>query len=279
MRFLPLATVAAACAACMACGADAPIRWDPEMRGRGAMVPGARMVFTDAGIPAVQAALEPLRWPEDSLTCGSTRVAVPAGGGAQAAVWWRTSKPIPGAPQGQDTLLAARTPDGIVWEKPVPVAIAAARGCRSAPAALAVDSVTGTLHIGFYGQIAGQAGVGVARLEPGAAAISGVALVAADRVRRLVAIAARGDTVAVAHEAPAPSGGTVRLAISGHKSQFPVDCGSPTDGSARGFSPVVALTNGRVAVGWNEARRGDRMPVAVARVGEIRRACEPSRRE
>ena len=279
MRFLRVVIVVTACAAGIACGTDAPIHWDPEVRLRGAMAPGARMVLTVGGIPAVQAALEPFRWPEDSLTCASTRVAVWAGGESQAAVWWRSAQSAAGAAQGQDTLLVARTPDGMMWDRPVPVAIAVDRGCRSAPPALAADSVTGTLHIGFHGLVAGQAGVGVARLEPGAVAVSGVALVAADRVRRLVAIAVRGDTVAVAHEASASSGGTVRLAISGHKSQFPVDCGSPADGSARGFAPVVALADGRVAVGWNEVRRGNRMPVAVARVGDIRRACEPSRRD
>lgn len=279
MRFLSRATVATACAACMACGADAPIRWDPEVRGRGAMVPGARMVLTEAGIPAVQVAFEPFRWPDDSLTCASTRVAVPAGGGAQAAVWWRASSHAGGASPGPDTLFVARTSDGMIWEPPVRVAGAAVRGCRSAPAALAVDSATGSVHIGFHGLVAGQVGVGVARLDPGAVAISGVALVAPDHLRRLVAIAVRGDTVAVAHEASGPDGVTVRLAISGRKSQLPVDCGSPTGGSARGFAPVVALASGRVAVGWNEARRGDRMPAAVARVGDIRRACEPSRRE
>ena len=274
MRFPRFAIVMLVCAAC---GADAPIRWDPAVRVPGAIMPGARMVLTSEGVPAVQAALQPFRWPEDSLACTATRIAVQAGSTAQVAAWWRSSRRVAGAPQAPDTLLVARTPDGVIWGTPVPMAAAAERACRSAPAGLVVDAIAGTAYVGFHGLVSGQPGVGLAWLERGAAAISGAVLVAAGRLPRLVAIAVRGDTVALAYEASGPSGGDIRLAISGRKSQFPVDCGSVADGSARAFAPVIALANGRVAVGWNEARRGDRMPAAVARAGEIRRACEPSR--
>ncbi len=279
MRFLRFAVIVSTCAVSVGCGTDAPIHWNPEVRIPGAMAPGARMVITAAGVPAVQAALEPFRWPEDSLACTSTRVAVPAGGEAQLAAWWRSPRPKAGGPSAPDTLLLARASDGITWGTPVSVAVAAVRACRSAPAALASDAATGAAHIGFFGLVGGQAGIGVARLEPGAAAISGAMRVAADRVPRLVAIAARGDTIAVAYEASGSSGGAVRLAISGRRSQIPEDCGSVADGAARVFAPVVALADGHVAVGWNEARSGDRMPAAVARVGDIRRPCEPSRRD
>jgi hypothetical protein len=96
-------------------------------------------------------------------------------------------------------------------------------------------------------------------------------LVTAQSAPAAAAIATRGDTVVVAWGATDLDAGGVRLALSVPPAHIPDIRGTISAAGARVVAPAVALRDGRVAVAWNEPRRGDVPPAAVVHVGRILR--------
>jgi len=245
-----------------------PVAWEPDRRVPGAMAPGARMVLLESGIPAMQPVLTPVRWPDDSLACPASFVAAGLGVGTVFAVWRTTLD------SGATQLRAARSSDGgIAWDESHPVGAIerTGSGCRRPPAAISVDSATGTVHVVYHGKAAAGIGVVSVRARSPAWLFGAPELIARGGLPATAAIAAYGDTVAVVFESPAPPPGEIWLALSAAGRDIPGARVVLSVPGVRAFAPAVALSGGRIGVAWNEARHGGEGPMAVARVGRLGR--------
>lgn len=165
---------------------------------------------------------------------------------------------------------------GLSWEEPV---IPDSRQspeppCRRPPPSLFADSANGFLHVAYFSEVSGGAGVyyvhsmDAARLEqvgPGMFE-QPVALTYGRRAAR-TSVASRGDTVVVAYEDPNSARGGIQLAVSstaGHSFEGRVPLPGGTGVVAH---PRVALTAGRVTVTWREVGDTSR---ALRRSGSFR---------
>jgi hypothetical protein len=82
---------------------------------------------------------------------------------------------------------------------------------------------------------------------------------------------APGSTLVVAWDATGLDAGGLRLALSVAPAHIPDIRGAVSAAGAGAVAPAVDLRDGRVAVAWNEPRRGDVPPAAVVHVGRILR--------
>lgn len=222
------------------------------------------MVLLAGGVPAVQVAWAPMRWPDDVAACAQTFAAARGRGDTVYAVW-RT---------GKDTTttvvrVARSVNAGIAWDPPVSLGTAepAPAGCAQPAPGIAVDTLTSGVHVVFHGNSAGVTGTFTATKARSNRAFAAPVRIATGARPAPAAIAALGDTLVVVYEAPTVPEGAMWLAISlgaGHIPAIRIAL-SPT--GTRAFSPSVALGGGRVGAAWNEARHGDQGPAAVARVG------------
>lgn len=256
-----------------ACAAPDAIAWDAERRVDGAMAPGVTLVLDDAGVPAIREPWTPLRWPDDSSACAGTRVAARGRGDTAVAAWWRATAARGLDPSGQGLdaeLVVARADDGVSWGEPRVAGRAAGRACPAFPASVTVDETTGDAHVVYHGKSA--AGLGIHRVTLQASAMTaGPVLVDSGAAPRRAAVAARGDTVAVAFETRLNGSPDVWLALSLASGHIPDIRGGVSPRGGRAFAPAVALRDAHVAVAWNEPRRGATPPAAAVRVGRIRR--------
>lgn len=244
---------------------DGPVAWEPDRRVPGAMAPAATMVLVDGGIPAMQPAWNPVRWPDDSLACAGSFAAARARADTMFAVWRTVTK------KGTQLWLARSGNGGVAWDAPVAVGPAelVSKGCRRPPAGVAVDTTRGVVHVAYYGAATRGSGIVTSRIARDGRRASTPELIASGDVPAAAAIAARGDTVAIVFEAPVSPGGIIWLALSTRGSQIsPVRMPLSTPG-VRASVPAVALAAGRVGAAWNEGRHGTEGPAAVARVGRL----------
>jgi hypothetical protein len=240
-RFLvPIAAMAFA-----DCG-GAPVTWDPAVTRAGDALPGrlqldgSELRFT-TDTAALIAPVVP------GACAGSARVALAGTSGTERYVaWW--------APRADSSaaLLSARSTDaGRSWSAPEPVDTADHRpaGCRRPAPAIAADSATGYVHVAYSMRDAQGAGVFFSHsMERGKMFHWPVTIVYGDNLTDL-AIAARGDTVAIAYIEPSTDHPRLGLALShtmGHIFENRMTVPSSDDAS----DPAIALGAGRIGVAW-----------------------------
>ena len=165
---------------------------------------------------------------------------------------------------------------GVSWEEPV---IPDSREspeppCRRPPPSLFADSANGFLHVAYFTEAPGGAGVyyvhsmdapRLVQVGPGMFE-QPVALTYGRRAAR-TSVASRGDTVVVAYEDPNSARGGIQLAVSstaGHSFEERIPLPGGTGAVAH---PSVTLAAGRVTVTWREAGDTSR---ALRRSGSFR---------
>ncbi len=264
-----LAVLAAtALSASVTCGDSFPVAWDGEHRVAGLVAPGVTLVLGDGDVPAILPAIAPLRWPSDSLACPGTRAAIAGPGDTLVAAWWS------GDSAAYLVLRTARSPDGgLNWDSPVAAGLATpgASRCTRPPPGIAVDGGTGDVLLAYQGRADTASGIVVSVVSRASGRARAPQLVAPGERPAMAAIAAAGDTVIVAFEAPYAGDASVWLAISSGSGHIPSVAGRASSGRARAFAPIAALRGSRIAVAWIEARNGSAGPSVVARVGTLRR--------
>ncbi|HEX2719285.1 MAG TPA: hypothetical protein VHM67_16580 [Gemmatimonadaceae bacterium] len=204
----------------------------------------------------VPPSLEP---PQRTDACpGSVRVAASGTSGTERyATWW--------SPRADSTswLVAARSVDGgKSWEvaQAIDTLDMITRGCERPAPAIAADSIAGYVHVAY--SMRAPEGVGVFfshSMDRGRLFHSPVPIMYGERLTE-TAIAALGDTVAIAFVDPNMRVPRVGLAFSrtmGHVFEDRLDV---PGGRGTASRPQVALASGSVAVAWIE-----RDPTGAAR--------------
>jgi hypothetical protein len=247
----------------ISCGGTAPIAWLPATVSAGSSLPG-RLVLGEVARFSTDTAM--LVAPGVAGACsGSVRVALSGASGVERyAAWW--------APRADSSaaLLAARSVDGgRSWSSPEPVDTADHHpiGCNRPAPAIAADSSSGYVHVAYSMRDAQGAGVFFSHsMDHGRMFHSPVTIMYGDQLTD-VALAAHGDTVAVAFIDPSSDHPEVGLALShtmGHIFEHRLTVPSSTDA----YTPAIAFAPGRVAVAWVH-RVPDGESSVVMRVGRF----------
>jgi hypothetical protein len=251
-------------AAIAGCAPDTAIVWEPERRVPGAMAPGITLVISEGGVPAARPFLAPLRWPDDSLACATTRAAVRGRGDTLVAAWWRADSLVPAV------LRVAVSPNGgIDWSAASDIGVAAprTRGCGRPAPGIGIDTTDGRIAVAFHGTARDTAGVLVRTAVLPSLAPLDLRIAAVGGAPRSAAVAIAAGAGAVAFESPAEADGAVWLALLPGSGHIPAKPERVTQDGARAFAPAVAVHDRTIAVAWNEAARGGNGPAAVVRVG------------
>ena len=246
------------------CGDASPVVWDAATTRAGDALPGRLALDNGATSFGTDTAMliAPLL---DNACQGSARVALSGSSGTERYVaWWS-----PRADSSAE-LLAARSVDGgRSWSAPEPVDTAdhTPVGCKRPAPAIAADSVSGYVHVAYGMRDAQGAGVFFSHsMERGRMFHAPVTVVYGERLSS-VAIAVRGDTVAVAYVDPSADHPPLGLALSytmGHSFEERLIVPSTKDVS----EPAVALAAGRVAVAFVHRTPGGATSV-VSQVGRL----------
>jgi hypothetical protein len=242
--------------AMVACARAEPVEWaEPSKRSADAL-PGKLSVGSDARAHFLSNST-----PIDStitLPPGACRASVRtawsgASGQERYAVWWSARTDSSAA------LLASRSMDrGATWSAPQSVDSLDSSnvGCARPSPAVAVDSVTGYVHVAYAMHAPEGTGVFFAHaMDRGAMYHSPVAIIYGDRLVD-VDVAALRDTVAVTYSDPSMRYPRIGLALSrtmGHIFEVRIPAVARTgSGNAAATSPAVALASGRIALAWIE---------------------------
>lgn len=243
------------------------VSWGGETRFVGPPAANSRLVLGADGAPAFAALWAPPTTPGGAAVCPGSLVASLARGDTAFAAWW--------AGRGDSTaiLVVARSNDGgRAWGVAV-IADSADRartGCRRESPFLAVDSLTGYVHVAYF--LVAPEGPGLFlthSMEGGALFHAPVPVVYGERASA-AAVATWGDTVAVAFTDPNAAAPQLWLAISrstGHIFEQRASVSSPAASASR---PAVALRGDRIAVAWYETARGGETGTTVIRTGRLR---------
>ena len=257
-------SIALAAAAGAACSNSSPVAWDAAVTRNADALPGR--LALDSSAPGFRADtamfIAPLR---DGACAGSARVALSGTSGTERYVAWWSPRPDSSA-----ELLAARSIDGgQSWGAPevVDTADHTPVGCKRPAPAIAADSASGYVHVAYGMRDAQGAGVFFSHsMERGRMFHSPVTIVYGERLAS-VAIAALGDTVAIAYVDPSSDHPPLGLALShtmGHIFEHRLIVPSTKDVS----NPAVALNSGRIAVAFVHRTPGGATSV-VSRVGRL----------
>lgn len=243
---------AIAIATVAACSAQPPLDWDAAVTANGGPRPG-RLVI-ERGAATFTSDTGTLVAPSMPGACaGSARVALVGGGGAERYVaWW--------APRNDSStaLVLARSVDGgVSWSAPEPVDTAdhSLTGCKRPAPAIVADSASGYVHVAYAMRDAQGAGVFFSHsMARGQMFHAPVTIVYGERLVD-VAIAARGDTVAVVYVDPSADHPPLGLALShtmGHIFEQRLSVPATTDAG----EPAIAIAPGKLAVGWVRRANG-----------------------
>ena len=257
--------LALAAATLAACTSSSPVDWDAPVTRGGDALPG-RLVIGRTGEPRFDVDTTMLAAPVLAGACeGSARVALSGSSGAERYVaWW--------APRADSSaaLVAARSTDGgQSWGAPEPIDTAdhTPVGCKRPAPAIVADSASGYVHVAYSMRDADGAGVFFSHsMDHGKMFHSPVTIVYGERLAG-VAIAARGDTVAVAYVDPSADHPPVGLALS-HTAGHIFEERLIVPGSIDVTDPAVTLAPGRVAIAWVHRIPGGATSV-VSRVGNL----------
>ena len=252
-----------------ACG-GAPLTWDPAVIAAGAALPGR--LGLDAGEPRFTTDTASLVPPSIPGACaGSARVALSGASGTERYVaWW--------APRDDSSaaLLSARSTDGgRSWSVPEPVDTADHRpvGCIRPAPAIAADSSSGYVHVAYSMRDAQGAGTFFSHsMDRGKMFHWPVTITYGDHLTD-VAIAVRGDTVAIASIEPSSDHPQLGLALShtmGHIFEDRLTVPSSSDAS----DPAIAIAPGRIGVAWIHHIPGGATAL-VTRIGRFGGSARP----
>ena len=253
----------------VACGTGEPLAWEAALTRSGSALPGRLTV--DAGEPRFTADTTALVAPAIAGACaGSVRVALSGASGAERyAAWW-----APRADSSASLLSARSTDGGKSWSAPEPVDTAdhRATGCDRPAPSIAADSATGYVHVAYSMRDAQGAGIFFSHsMEHGKMFHWPVTIVYGDHLTD-VAIAVRGDSVAIAYVEPSSDHPQVGLVLShtmGHIFEERLTVPSSSDAS----DPAIALAPGRLGVAWIHHAPGGATSL-VTRTARIERSSQ-----
>jgi hypothetical protein len=215
----------------VACKAD-PVMWgEPVFRG-GPQSPRDSIARTTIA---------------DSAMC-PVSVRVAAAGNTSYAAWWRVN-----ADSSSSLMVARANADGS-WNKPVVADSTdhSNRGCGRPAPAIAVDTVSGYVHVAYFLEPAAGPGIFFAHsMDSGVTFHSPVPVVFGKTASR-VSIATRGDKVAVAYEDPNAQQPMIGVALSktmGHIFEARVQA---TPDNGRAMQPVVRIDRDSLRLWWRE---------------------------
>lgn len=265
-----------ACALLAACADASGVEWGAveQLSGGGGLAnAGTAGAGTAAGSGRVPYADEHVEFDPPGACAGSVRLA--RGRGTEVhAVWWE-ARPDSGA-----ALRAARSDDGgRRWRAPVPVDTldAGYAGCRRPPPAIAVDSVLGYVHVVYYLDAPEGAGLFFSHsMERGDLYHEPVAIMYGERPSA-GAVAAHGNTVAVAFEEPNAARPQVWFTLSTTAGHMFGPRTRLSGTSVAAAQPRIAVTDAGVVVEWLEsadrggAASGASAARVVTRVGRLPR--------
>lgn len=247
-----------------ACDRD-PVAWDDAVPLPTTLTSSEDIAFEGHGsdrlVPRVPPTFSP---PVFTAQCAaSVRVARDTIGDWYAT-WWSVRE------DSTADIVVSRSDDGVVWAPPVRVdsVDAGPVGCRRPPPAISVNG--GYVYVAYA--MAAREGPGIFAshsMDRGMTFHSPVAVVYGERIGR-VAIAARGDLVAIAYQDPNSDPPRIGLALSrtrGHTFEDR-ELVSPPTGAAS--APGVALGDGVVAVTWARGTGADASAPRMLRIGTIR---------
>jgi hypothetical protein len=183
-----------------------------------------------------------------------------------AAAWWSLR------PDSSVRLVAALSPNrGATWSPAAPVDTldASRRGCARPAPAVAIDPKSGYIHVAYWMEAPEGPGVFFSHsMDEGASYHAPIPIIYGNRPAA-VAIAASGDTLAIAYEDPNAATPAIGLALS--KSQGHLFERKGILASARGARaerPLVAVQGSTLLVGWLEP--GEGAGDVVVRRGSVR---------
>ena len=254
--------VAAVCV--ITCAAGTPVSWDPAVTTSAEALPG-RLVIS-GGAVAFATDTAALIAPTLPGACiGSARVALTGASGAERYVaWWE-----PRSDSSTALVLARSVDGGRSWSAPETVDSAdhTLTGCKRPAPAIAADSASGYVHVAYAMRDAQGAGVFFSHsMEHGQMFHSPVTIVYGDRLTD-VAIAAHGDTVAIAYVDPNSEHPQLGLALSrtmGHIFEQRLSVPATNDVS----EPSIAIAPGRLAIAWVHRTSGGTAAM-MTRVGHF----------
>ena len=245
---LLLATTLAA-----ACG-DAPIAWSEPASLPPSLGDFDRLEMQRDG--SVLTALDSIvTLPERATRCAGSLRAARDTSGEWYAVWWDTRA------DSTAEIVVARSADGVSWDAPVRVdSLDAGRaGCRRPPPSIAAWG--GHVHVAYA--MAAREGPGIFAshsMDRGALFHTPVAVVYGERLGH-VAIAARGNNVAIAFEDPNGTLDQIGLVYSNTMAHLFQHRETVSPSGARARRPRIAIDDTRIAVGWNRVAAGEVTPV------------------
>jgi hypothetical protein len=253
---------ALALVAVAACDA-APLRWEPATP----IADESLMAREAPGLPVAA-------MPQDvrGVRCDSSLRLARIAGTHVVAVWWAVrpdSTALLLAARGTRTLVsrdqyAAPTGATATWEPALAVDTLdrGAHGCARPSPAIAFEPRTGYVHVSYPLDAPEGTGIFFAHsMDAGRMYHSPVSIIYGPRLAG-TAIAARGDTVAIAYEDPNAAEAQVALALSvtaGHI--FEEKSIALTAGAFPAMSPTVAMDADGVVVEWRERRPDREVPM------------------
>ncbi len=247
-----------------ACAPD-PVKWDSEQRTSTPVPAGARLVLV-GDVPAMAPAWKPPMRPNQPTAsiCEGSFVGTTARGDTAYAAWW--------APRADSSalLVVARSDDGGLNWRPAETADSTDKGrtgCNRPAPFIAADTTNGYVHVVYFMLAAEGPGVFFTHSMGGGEMFhSPVPIVYGERASA-AAVAAHGDTVAVAYIDPNAATPQLWLALSqttGHIFETRMEVSPSTSQAAW---PAVAVHGHRVAVAWLETSRSSGESVMVVRTG------------
>ena len=184
-----------------------------------------------------------------------------------AAAWWSLR------PDSSARLVAALSPNrGATWSPAAPVDTLdrSARGCTRPAPAVAIEPRSGYVNVAYWLDAPEGPGVFFSHsMDEGTTYHAPVPIVYGERPAA-VAIAASGDTLAIAYEdpnAPEPAVGLALSMTQGHLFERKGIVASPR--GTRAERPLVAVRGSRLRIAWVEP--GEGAGQVVVRQGTVRR--------
>lgn len=185
--------------------------------------------------------------------CPGSIVSTPTVRGRRWSAWWQIR------PDSSAVLWSERTDSiGAVQQRVVVDSLDRAQtGCARPAPAIAADSVNGYVHVGYFMVAPEGPGLFYAHLMPQFSQQfeRPLAMVYGEKPVR-VAVASRGDTVAVAYEDPNSEAGRIALSMSltgGHLFEQTARIIPVSTSSQQASAPqIVRLAGGQVWIGWTE---------------------------
>ena len=257
-------SLATAAISLVSCSAPSPLDWDAAVTTNGGELPGRLVIERGAATFASDtAALVAPMMPGACLE--SARLAkVGTNGMERYVVWW-----APRSDSSTALVLARSVDGGMSWSAPEPVDTAdhSLTGCKRPAPAIVADSANGYVHVAYAMRDAQGAGVFFSHsMARGQMFHSPVTIVYGERLVD-VAIAARGDTVAVVYVDPSADHPPLGLALShtmGHIFEQRLSVPATTDTG----EPAIAIAPGTLAVAWVRRVNGGAGAV-ITRVGRF----------